>query len=172
VTRRASVKIVPVRPPGVVVCVLGCPIGTGALERRARAASAAFAARRAELLIACGGRAWAGRVEADELARMLEEGGVPSGAIVRERASLDTFENAACAASILGARGVRDVVLVTCSWHLPRATRHFRRAGLAVEGLGVAPPDPTRLQRAYWTVREALSTLKDARRPMRVEGPR
>jgi uncharacterized SAM-binding protein YcdF (DUF218 family) len=156
----------------VVVCVLGCAIGTGALARRARAAADAFVTRRAELVVACGGRAWGGRVEADELAALLEDAGVPREAIVRERCSLDTLENARFASEILSRRGAalrerREVLVVTCAWHLPRAVRHFRRAGLVADGLGVETPDATRLRRAYWSVREVVSSLKDARRPLR-----
>ena len=96
---------------------------------------------------------------------MLEEGGVPQTAIVRERASLDTHENAINAARLLVERGVRDVVVVTCSWHLPRATKLFERAGLhVIEGVGAPPPNPSLLARVWWTARERVSTWKDLRR--------
>jgi len=148
-----------------VVCVLGCRPGSAALARRARAARDAFVGLDAQLVLTCGGRSWDGRVEADELARMLVDGGVPVEAIVRERASLDTHENAMNAARILSARGLREVVVVTCSWHLPRATKLFERAGLrVVEGVGAPPPEPTLLQRAWWTARERVSLWKDLHR--------
>jgi uncharacterized SAM-binding protein YcdF (DUF218 family) len=119
----------------------------------------------APLIVTCGGRGWDGRVEADELARMLSEAGVPESAILRERASLDTHQNATYAARLLAARGVRDVVLVTCSWHLPRATKLFQRAGLhVVDAVGAPPPNPSLLARAWWTARERVSTWKDLRR--------
>lgn len=112
-------------------------------------------------MVACGGVAWNGRVEADELARMLEDGGVPATAIVRERASRDTRGNARHAAELLRARGVEDVIVVTCSWHLPRATRLFERAGLrVVAGIGAPPPNPTLAKRLWWAARERLSTWK------------
>ena len=96
---------------------------------------------------------------------MLVDGGVPEAAIVRERASLDTHQNATFAARILSARGVNEVVVVTCSCHLPRATRLFERAGLrVVEGIGAPPPEPTLLQRAWWTARERVSLWKDLHR--------
>jgi uncharacterized SAM-binding protein YcdF (DUF218 family) len=117
-------------------------------------------------VVACGGRAWQGRVEADELARLLEEAGVPAEKIVRERCSLDTFENAKFAAELLRRRGIEHVVVVTCAWHLARATALFRRAGLEVEGAAVEPPPTSVVRRAYWRVREALSSAKDARREM------
>lgn len=144
------------------ICVLGCRPGSAALARRARAARDAFVDRGASLVLACGGRRSGGRVEADELARMLSDGGVPESAILRERRSLDTHENASFAARLLSPRGVREVVVVTCSWHLPRATRLFARAGLrVVAGVGAPPPDPSRLARAWWAARERVSLWKD-----------
>jgi uncharacterized SAM-binding protein YcdF (DUF218 family) len=96
---------------------------------------------------------------------MLTDGGVPAEAILRERTSLDTSENATYAARLLSERGIRDVVIVTCTWHLPRATRLFERAGLrVVQGIGAPPPNPTLLARAWWRARETVSSLKDALR--------
>jgi uncharacterized SAM-binding protein YcdF (DUF218 family) len=93
---------------------------------------------------------------------MLEDGGIPREAILRERSSLDTRTNATEAAKLLSARGIGEVVIVTCTWHLPRATKLFERAGLrVVEGVGAPPPNPTLLERAWWTTRERLSTWKD-----------
>ena len=152
----------------MVICVLGCRTGSAAFARRAKAASELYARRGAELVVACGGRAWGGRVEADELARLLEEEGVPNDAILRERSSLDTLENAVFAAALLRRREIREVALVTCAWHLPRASSLFRRAGLEVEGIGVEPPQATLLQRAYWAAREKVTSLKDARRRVTV----
>jgi uncharacterized SAM-binding protein YcdF (DUF218 family) len=147
------------------VCVLGCRAGSAALARRARAGRDVFLSHDAALVVASGGRAWDGRVEADEIARMLKDGGIPDDAIVRERCSLDTRDNARFTAELLARRGVRDVLVVTCAWHLPRATSLFERAGLHVEGVGVPTPDASILHRAYVTVRERLSAWKDARRP-------
>jgi uncharacterized SAM-binding protein YcdF (DUF218 family) len=113
-------------------------------------------------VLACGGRDWGGRIEADELARMLRDGGIPDAAILRERGSLDTYGNAVGAARILSAHQVSEVVVVTCSWHLPRATWLFERAGLrVVEGVGAPPPDPSLLARTWWAARERVAAWKD-----------
>jgi uncharacterized SAM-binding protein YcdF (DUF218 family) len=126
-----------------------------------------YFARDLRLIMACGGRAWDGKVEADELARLLREAGVPEEAIVRERCSLDTRDNARFAAGMLARRGIDEVVVVTCSWHLPRALRLFRAAGLRAEGVGVDPPNATLLARTYWYAREGISTWKDLRKKVR-----
>lgn len=146
------------------ICVLGCRPGAGAFARRAQAAGEAYFARGSSMIVACGGRAWGGSVEADELARLLVAGGVPDDAIVRERRSLDTRQNARFAAELLGPRDVDDVLVVTCSWHLPRALRLFRDAGLRASGLGVDPPNASRLARTYWAARERVSSWKDTLR--------
>ena len=94
---------------------------------------------------------------------MLQDGGVPPTAILRERSSLDTRGNALEAARLLTPRGIHEVVVVTCTWHLPRATMLFERAGLrVVDGVGAPPPNPTRMARVWWTARERLSMWKDA----------
>src|SRR5262245_8421875 len=103
---------IPGSVPGSVVCVLGCRPDAAAFTRRARAARDAFVARSASLVVACGGRSWRGRVEADELSRLLVDGGVPAEAILRERDSLDTHGNARFAARLLAPLGVRAVTVV------------------------------------------------------------
>jgi len=129
------------------------------------------------MVMVCGGRSWDGIVEADDLARMMTAQGVPATAIVRERCSLDTRDNARFGAALLRRRGVAGgerseqgmrVLLVTCSWHLPRAESLFRRAGLEVEGYGVEPPVPTVGQQLYRHARERLSRWHDERREMRI----
>lgn len=151
-----------------VVCVLGCRVGSQALRRRAEAGRDAFFARDAALIVACGGRKWAGEVEADAIARMLVEKGVPTTSIVRERCSLDTRDNACFAASMLERRSLRDVIIVSCSWHLPRSKRLFERAGLhVIETIGTDPTTPrSALSRVYHWGREILCQLKDERRSM------
>lgn len=145
-----------VRAPGAGLGLLG------AAGRRTRAAAAAFHAGRAPLLVASGGRAWDGVVEADAMADALVEEGVPRAAIVRERCSFSTLENARFTAPILARRGVRVAAIVTCAWHLPRALRAFRACGVRCEGVPAhVPEDSGRTRRAYWEVREAIASWLD-----------
>lgn len=154
--------------PPLVVCVLGCRSGSTTLERRARSGAHAYLTRGATMALVCGGRSWGGVVEADDLARIMAADGVPAAAIIRERCSLDTRDNARFGAALLRRRGVSRVVLVTCAWHLRRAQALFRAAGIDVEGVGVEPPAPTFRQRLYWNVRERASRWHDERRQMRI----
>jgi uncharacterized SAM-binding protein YcdF (DUF218 family) len=88
--------------------------------------------------------------------------GVPESAIVREARSWDTYENAVEAARILSDK---PIILVTCTWHLPRARLLFERAGVRVaREVGAPPPHPSVWERAWWHARERVSTWKDLHR--------
>jgi cyclophilin family peptidyl-prolyl cis-trans isomerase len=100
-------------------------------------------------------------VEADAMRAELTRAGVPADAIVRERCSLSTRENARYTAQLLRRRGIDRIVVVTCDWHLPRALAAFGRAGLEVEGFAapsLATPWRRRMMRwgrervLAWTV--------------------
>ena len=92
------------------------------------------------------------------MARELALRGVPERAIVRERCSLSTRENARFTAEVLTRRGADRAALVTCPWHMARAVAFFSHAGLAVEPVaaaGVVTPWPSRLWR--WGVERVLT---------------
>jgi cyclophilin family peptidyl-prolyl cis-trans isomerase len=116
----------------------------GALARRLATAAEVFTAAGAgALVVASGGRAWAGVVEADAMRRELALLGVPEAALACERSSLSTRENARYSADVLKRRGTIEATVVTCDWHLARALRAFERAGISATGApapsGLAP---------------------------------
>ena len=70
--------------------------------------------------------------------------GVPRAAVLLERESANTFENAVRTAALLTPDGRRSVILVTDRYHLPRARLMFRVAGLRVVGTAAPAPQPLR----------------------------
>lgn len=158
-----------------VIAVLGCPVAPGgvrggAAERRVVRAAQAFRDEVAPLVVACGGRRWDGVLEADAFAEALRSAGVPPDAVLRERWSVSTAENARHTAALLQGLGLRSVALVTCDWHLPRAARCFRAAGLEVSGLPVPAPPGVALLR--WPRERASEALERVRSRWLRRGPR
>jgi len=100
-----------------------------------------FHAAKAPLIVVSSGRMpWQteGPAEAVGIGALLELLGVPRGAIVREEASTNTYENCVNSKRLLDARAARDVLLVTSALHMRRAFATCRSAGLAVRA---APTD-------------------------------
>lgn len=130
------------------ILILGAKVHGGAPGRALgrRIAEGAEAAREwADVpVIACGGRAWSGAVEADVIAEALVTGGVDPLRIERERRSRDTIENLREAKRILHHLQATDApaLIVTCAWHLPRALAIAARLDLRVIGRGAPAPDP------------------------------
>ncbi|NLG68753.1 MAG: YdcF family protein [Firmicutes bacterium] len=82
----------------------------------------------APLLLVTGGMAIApGRVQAAYLAEVARRAGVPSQAILTQRESRSTWEDAALTVGLARERGWRRVLLVTSDWHSRRAAMVFRR---------------------------------------------
>ena len=89
--------------------------------------------------------------EAETMARLAIEFGAKEDQLVLESRSRSTFENAARTAEVL--RGEKEILLVTCDFHLARASAHFRRRGFLVW------PVPSR--RALTAGRRVLVTGKE-----------
>ncbi|MBD1904752.1 YdcF family protein [Funiculus sociatus GB2-A5] len=88
---------------------------------------------KAPLVIASGGRIdWrrSGASESGDMAVILETLGVPKDAILQDPTSLNTYENAVNVRQILRARGIRQVLLVTSAFHMPRSLLIFKRQGI------------------------------------------
>jgi vancomycin permeability regulator SanA len=137
------------------ILVLGARVLPGgrpgeALARRIEAAAAAAREWPGVPVIACGGRAWDGFVEADVMARALEANGVSVARIARDRTSFTTLENVREGSALArrkGAPSSQALALVTCDWHLPRALAIAEAMRVAAVGVSAgAVPAPLRLR--------------------------
>ncbi|HXX66909.1 MAG TPA: YdcF family protein [Polyangiaceae bacterium] len=141
------------------IVVLGCAVRIdaeghlrpGALSGRIAAGAQAYErSHQGTVVIVSGGRHWGAFVEADVMGRELIRRGVPPGAVVRERCSLTTLDNARFSAAILRRRGLHRALLVTCSWHVPRAVKLFAMAGIDAMPVPACEGPSAPLMRRVW----------------------
>jgi uncharacterized SAM-binding protein YcdF (DUF218 family) len=130
-------------------------LGGGAVNQtrgssRLAAAAHAWTAGRAPLVILSGGGGrfgtGRGRSEAERMAGAIVGLGVPRSALVLEERSRNTQENAEFTAALARQRGIRRVLLVTSSLHMPRASLLFNDVGVDV----VPVPAPERSLQRDW----------------------
>jgi uncharacterized SAM-binding protein YcdF (DUF218 family) len=140
-------------------------------------ASRLFRAGKAPLVVAAGGSGWrsaAAQKPADAMADLLVEWGVPRDAILLERESRTTYENAIYTRKLLEARGIDGpVLLVTSAAHMWRSMAVFESAGMRAipaatdyEPAGIDLGDPRiwlpdvdALQDANGAIKEYLGVL-------------
>ena len=144
-----------------VARALGAPLGPGGrmtdvVAERAAAAAALWRAGAAPLVCPTG------RGEADAIAALLVDAGVPEAALRIERDARNTYENAHRVAALLAGDGVRAVWLVTQPFHGRRARWWFRRAGLDARVWHIDDSVQYREPRRAlgWVVREYASWAK------------
>jgi uncharacterized SAM-binding protein YcdF (DUF218 family) len=130
-------------PTADAIIVLGGAVGqplpprlapdlNAAADRVLHAARLYHAGKAPRLIIAGGHLPW-GRVvrpEAELIADLLVEWGVPRAALLLDTTSANTAENAANAGALMREHGLRTALLVTSAGHLPRALALFRAAGI------------------------------------------
>jgi len=85
---------------------------------------------RAHRLLLSGGSPDGRPTEAATMARLARELGATDAQLALETTSRSTFENAARSTQWLAAHGEREILLVSCDFHLARAGAHFRTHGL------------------------------------------
>jgi vancomycin permeability regulator SanA len=128
---------VPHRTVAIVFGAMVSPDGvpSPALTDRLQGAVDLYRAGRVSHLLMTGDNS---RPDYDEVSGMRAwamDHGVPATAITRDYAGLDTYDSCLRARSVFG---VRDAVLVTQAFHLPRALYLCRRQGIDAVGLAVA----------------------------------
>jgi uncharacterized SAM-binding protein YcdF (DUF218 family) len=134
------------------IVVLGCR-GPAALARRLDRGVRLFQAGVAPLLVLSGGGA--GPVaEAEQMRQAAVASGVPEAALLIDRESRNTLENARNTARLLRSKRLRSVVLVSDWFHLPRARLLFQFAGLEVAAVAAGSSPSLK-----WRVRPAIREI-------------
>ncbi len=132
--------------PEDVIIVLGSGLNADltpghALTRRSVRAAELWKAGYAPMIICSGGYSTTPeRSEADGCAEVLSENGVPSDAIILERQSLSTEENAIYSHPIMRDHGWNTALLVSDGYHLLRATWLFSNEGISGSTSPAAQP--------------------------------
>ena len=113
-----------------------CDRPTPELRARALEAARRYAEGAAPVIVVCGGiLPGHGVSEAQVMARLLGEAGVPEHVIVQENQSQDTAENMRFARRLLGG-GRPRVLVVTSDYQVRRAVMTARRFGFSAAGCG------------------------------------
>ena len=120
---------------------------------------------RVGLVIGCGGVGHHPPSEAEMIARICRREGVPDAAIRCEESSTNTYQNIARALPLLRREGVARVVIVTDSYHAPRARLVARRLGLDCTTVTPAAHGTPRWSRYRSALREVPAYLYYLIRP-------
>jgi len=129
---------------------------SAALSRRVAHAASLYREGRVGRIVLSGGPPGAVPAEAEVMARLCREAGVPDAAILTETRAASTAENIRLSLPILRRERIARVILVTDRFHAPRAAAVARDAGLAVTlSCPAARIPPLRLLRLR--LREALA---------------
>lgn len=117
---------------GVVLGAQVLPGGRASrtLEARARHAARLYREGELDLLIPTGGLGEHPPSEAEIMARILREAGVPDEALLLEDRALNTWDSAVLVAGMARKLGVTEARAITDPLHCVRAVRAFRTAGL------------------------------------------
>ncbi len=100
------------------------------LEARVRHAARLYKQGKVSLLVPTGGLGEHPPSEAEVMARILWEEGVPGDAVLLEDRALTTWDSAWLLAGMTDKLGIRSVVVVTDPLHCVRTVAAFKKAGL------------------------------------------
>jgi vancomycin permeability regulator SanA len=125
-------------PPAPVALVLGAGVdGDGSpsayLQARLTLAKQLYDAGKVRALLVSGDNSRADYNEPDVMRAWLIEHGVPQRRVVADYAGFDTYDSCARARDIFG---VRQAIVITQTYHVPRAVTLCRRLGIDATGVG------------------------------------
>ena len=128
-------------------------------------AQALYVAGRAPRIL-ISGSALDGKVsEAQMIARLLRQRGIPDSAILLENNSRNTYENARFTDIIMRGQKLKSALLVTSALHMPRALASLQTRGIHVTAANGAPQivlppnNPPALWRPHFRSLEASRTI-------------
>ncbi|TWG14119.1 SanA/YdcF family protein [Actinoplanes teichomyceticus] len=149
-------------PEAPVALVLGAQVDPGGapsafLAARLDLARALYQAGKVRAILVSGDHAEWSYDEPGAMLVYLVARGVPADRVVMDHAGFDTYDSCARAGRIFG---VRRAILVTQSFHVPRAVALCRTLGIDASGVG---DDTVRADRPLWArgqVREWAAAVK------------
>jgi SanA protein len=151
--------------------VLGCRVNgeevSGCLEERLGTALELYTSGRVQRLLLSGDHGTKGYDEVNAMMDWLAARGIPREHIFLDHAGFDTHDTMVRAHAVFQ---VRDAVIVSQAFHLPRAVFLAQAAGLTVMGVSADPPEGSVC--AGSRIREPLACLKACADVVFATGPR
>ncbi len=148
------------------IVIFGCgvrPDGSPSPTLRRRVEAALAHARRLSdpYFMPTGGLGRNPPAEAEVMARLLREAGVPAARILPEPTARDTLASVHACAALMRSRADGVIWVATSDYHLPRCVVLLRLAGLSARAC--PPPGSAHgwWQAAYWWGREAVALPVD-----------
>ena len=150
---------VPAAPVGLVLGALVYPDGTPSSFLRARLdlGRRLLEQRRVSMLLLSGDHASPTYDEPTSMRNYLTQHGIPDDVLVTDPAGFDTYDSCVRARDVYG---VTSVIIITQTYHLPRAVGTARAVGLDAVGVG---DESVRTRRRSWlkgVVRDQLACVK------------
>jgi len=126
---------VPAAPVALVLGAAVSPDGTPSafLAGRLDLAQRLYDAGKVKVILVSGDNMAPEYNEPDAMRSYLVRAGVPAGKVVADYAGFDTYDSCVRATRIFN---VSELIVVTQSYHLPRAVATCRRLGLSASGVG------------------------------------
>lgn len=124
------------------------PYNVETASSRVDTAALLYQAQRAPYIVLSGAALDGSISEAEMMARILQQKGIPDDALIIEKNSYTTYENAVYTRRTLEEYGINRILLVTSALHMPRAMAVFRKQEITAIAAPsqpqiVVPDDPS-----------------------------
>lgn len=151
-------------PDRSVALVLGAGLQAGGkpstyLMRRLDMARQLYEEGKVDAILVSGDNKFKEHDEPTAMYEWLIDAGVPAEQVIRDHAGFDTHDSCVRAHDVFG---MRDAIVVTQDYHLPRAVFSCNAAGVDAVGVGVSSKSVSRATGAKYRLREAGASAKAA----------